>query len=129
MQINMASSEALDIIDRKYGGLSKPLSVDRTQKKTQSEEWWISGDKSESITQDRKCAGIYLYLHIASHAANELPSATFPAAFSFTDRARYRPDKGLVKALLKAQVLETCRCERELCFMLNARGLSFFGGR
>jgi len=122
MQIDMASSEALNMIDRDYVGSSKPLSVNHRPAEAQSIEWWASRGQTESITQERKRSALRLYLHIASQATNELPFYTFPAAFSFSDQVHYRPDKGLVKALLRAHVLEACRCEGELCFRLNDRG-------
>lgn len=122
MHINMASSEALRIIESEYTGTSKPISINRTPTEAQRIDWWISEGKAESITQDRKRSALRLYLRIASQAAIDLPENTFPAVFFFNDQAQYRPDKGLIKALIRASALEPCHCEGELCFRLNNVG-------
>lgn len=122
MHINMASSEALRIIESDYTGSSKPISINRTPTEAQRIDWWTSKGKVETITQDRKRSALRLYQHIASQAAKDLPANTFPAAFFFSDQAQYRPDKGLIKALIRASALEACHCEGELCFRLADSG-------
>jgi hypothetical protein len=129
MQITMPSTEALQIIDRSYAGGSKPISINTRPAEAQSLDWWSARGKAETIGQDRKRAAIDLYLHIASRAAEALPAGVFPAAFLFSDRARYRPDKGLIKALLRAGAVEPQEMNGELCFALTARGHEILGSR
>lgn len=119
MHINMASSEALRIIESDYTGASKPISINRTPTKAQRIDWWTSEGKAESITQHRKRSALRLYVQIASQAVVNLPENSFPAAFSFNDQAHYRPDKGLIKALLRVSALEAYYCEDELCFVIG----------
>lgn len=47
---------------------------------------------------------------------------TFPAAFMFNDKARYQPDKGLIKALPQVGANEAQEINGELCFVLIASG-------
>ena len=122
MQITMSSTEALQIIDRSYAGASKPISINTRPADAQSLDWWSARGKPETVEQARKRSALDLYLHIASRAAEGLPSGVFPAAFLFSDQARYRPDKGLIKALLRAGALESREINGELCFVLTAPG-------
>ena len=122
MQIMMSSTEALQIIDRSYAGGSKPISINTRPAEAQSPDWWRTRGKSETVEQARKRAALDLYLHIASRAAEELPPGVFPAAFLFNDKARYRPDKGLIKALLQVGAIEAQEINGELCFVLTASG-------
>jgi hypothetical protein len=125
MQITTSSTEALQIIDRSYAGGSKPISINTRPADAQSLDWWSARGRAETIGQDRKRAAIDLYLHIASRAAEALPPWVFPAAFLFSDRARYRPDKGL----LRAGAVEPQEMNGELCFALTACGHEILGSR
>jgi hypothetical protein len=129
MQIMMSSTEALQIIDRSYAGGSKPISINRRAADAQSPDWWRTRGKTETVEQARKRAALDLYLHIASRAADELPPDVFPAAFLFSDKARYRPDKGLIKALLQIGAIEAQEINGELCFVLTASGQNNFRNR
>lgn len=129
MQIMMSSTEALQIIDRSYAGGSKPISINTRPADAQSPDWWRTRGKTETVEQARKRAALNLYLHIASRAAEELPSGVFPAAFLFNDKARYRPDKGLIKALLQVGAIEAQEINGELCFVLTASGQENLGNR
>ncbi|MBU2963664.1 hypothetical protein KO516_23110 [Citreicella sp. C3M06] len=122
MHINAASSEALRIIESDYSGSSKPISINRRPGGAQRMDWWMSEGKTESISQDRKRSALRLYRHIASQTSIDLPLNTFPAAFAFNDQAHYRPDKWVIKALVRAGALEACHCEGELCFRLTNAG-------
>ncbi|MHA6266493.1 hypothetical protein ACXYMP_06470 [Aliiroseovarius sp. CAU 1755] len=129
MQINMASTEALDIIARDYSGQSKPMSINARPTDAQSIAWWGSSSKTETVDGERKRAALHLYLTIASRAVADLPPNTFPAAFQFNDRAKYRPDKGLIKALLQAGAVESCDVSGELCFTLTGSGQRIIGAQ
>lgn len=129
MQINMASTDALDIIARDYSGQSKPMSKNARPTDAQSLAWWGSSNKSETVDGARKRAALRLYLTVASRAVAELPQNTFPAAFHFNDRAKYRPDKGLIKALLQAGAVGSCDVSGELCFTLTASGQRILGAQ
>ena len=120
MQIIMSSSEALDLISRSYAGPSKPISINTRPTDAQSLDWWRARGTRETVEHARKRAALGLYLHIASQAAEELPPNMFPAAFLFNERARYRPDKGFIKALLQAGAVEGQDINGELCFVLTA---------
>lgn len=122
MNINMASSEVLHIIESDYRGSSKPISFNQRPADAQRLNWWISNGKTEAISQDRKRSALHLYLHIASQTSFDIPENTFPAAFSFSDGTHCRPDKGVIKALERAGALEPCQCEGELCFRLTDAG-------
>ncbi len=127
MQITISSTEALDLIARSYAGASKPISINTRPADAQLLAWWSASGKSETVEQTRKRAALDLYLFIASRAAEDLPSDTFPAAFLFNDKARYRPDKGLIKALLQVRAVEGREINGELCFVLTARGKEILG--
>jgi hypothetical protein len=129
MQITMSSTEALQIIDRSYAGGSKPISINTRPADAQSPDWWRTRGRTETVGQDRKRAALDLYLRIASRAAEELPPDMFPAAFLFSDQARYRPDKGLIKALLQVGAVEMQEIGGELCFALTTRGRDILGSR
>jgi len=49
-------------------------------------------------------------------------------ALLIIDRS-YRPDKGLIKALLQVGAVETQEIRGELCFALTARGRDILGSR
>lgn len=117
MQITMSSTEAFKLIARSYADQSKPLSINTRPADAQPLDWWPARGKSGSVEQARKSAALHPYLHIASWAEEAMPANTFPAAFLFNDRAQYRPDKGLIKALLQGQEING-----ELCFVLTASG-------
>ncbi|MCM2476558.1 hypothetical protein HGO38_24225 [Rhizobium sp. CG5] len=121
MQITISSSEAIEIISARYAG-SKPISKNPRPADAQSLAWWTSSPKDERVEQDRKRAALSLYMDIASRAVQGLPPNTFPAAFAFIDRTRYRPDKGVIKALLQAGAIEECFVANELCFSLTVGG-------
>lgn len=129
MQITISSAEALQIIDRSYAGGSKPNSINTRPADAKYPDRWRMRGRTETGGRDRKRAELDLYLHIASRAADELPPDVFPAAFLFSDQARYRPDKGLIKALLQTGAVETQEIRGELCFALTARGRDIFGSR
>lgn len=129
MQINMASTEALDIIARDYSGQSKPMSINARPTDAQSLAWWRSSNKTETADGERKRAALQFYLIVATRAVAELPQNTFPAAFQFNDRAKYRPDKGLIKALLQAGAVESCNFSGELCFSLTDSGQRIIGAQ
>jgi hypothetical protein len=129
MQINMESTEALNIIARDYSGQSKPMSINARPVNSQSLEWWGSSSKTETVGGERKRAALQLYLTVASRAVAELPPNSFPAAFQFNDWAKYRPDKGLIKALLQAGALEASDDSGELCFTLTTTGQRIIGAQ
>jgi hypothetical protein len=129
MRVVMSSTEALQVISRSYAGGSKPISINTRPADAQSPDWWRTRGKTETVEQARKRAALDLYLHIASRAAEELPPDVFPAAFLFSDQARYRPDKGLIKALLQVGAIEAQEINGELCFVLTAPGQEILRNR
>ena len=129
MQIVISSTEALDMISRSYAGQSKPISINARPADAQSVDWWRTRGKPSNVDQSRKRAALELYLYIASRAAVELQLNTFPAAFLFNDMAHYRPDKGLIKALLQAGAVEGREISGELCFVLTGPGQEILRNR
>lgn len=122
MQINMASADALRQMEHGYAGGSKPISINSRPAQAQSVQWWTSSVRNETIGHDRKRAALRVYLQIAAQSVENVPPDTFPAAFLFNDNARYRPDKGLVKALLQAGAISDTIFADELCFVLTDKG-------
>ena len=129
MHINMTSDQADQLIADRYSGASKPMSKNTSLRNTQSIDWWKSQGKNASITHTRKHAGIDAYLAFASHSLEPLPANTFPAAFHFSDQERRRPDKGIVKAFLRAGHITGQHHNGELIFALTPEGLAQFPGR
>lgn len=97
------------------------MSLNGSRSLSQALNWWTSKGKVESVTQDRKRAALELYLYIASRAQDDIPEYSFPAAFDFMDGARYRPDKGVIKALIRSNVVEGFRNDDELLFRIVDR--------
>lgn len=129
MQIDMTSTEAETRVANAYQGDSKPMSKNSNLRNTQSLNWWMSNGKNETITQGRKQAAIQSYLHFAARSREGIPQGAFPAAFLFSDGERRRPDKGLIKVLLQADMIAGRQHNGELIFELTERGRAQFLGQ
>jgi hypothetical protein len=118
MRIELTASGVEGLRDRcEYDGLSKPLSQVRSRDQAQSPAWWMSAPKPEKI-EGRHRAAVALYLDLAAHATPLLVGGQFPAVLVTTDGKRYRPDKGVIKAI--AEHLEVLSTAGELVFAADA---------
>lgn len=121
MEVMMTYAEALDLAARNYRGDSKPLSRVVSGDEPHSEQWWISNPRFEEYFV-RVWGGVQTYFAIAEESIMQIPEYCFPAEFSFSDRKRGRPDKGVIKSLLRRGYIEPVRQGDELFFRLSQQG-------
>lgn len=126
MKINMHADEAESLAADLYQHKSKPISVIASQHRPSDIEWWKRSPKKERA-DSRHRAAMRLYIAIASRATPTTLSNGFPATFEFTSGKPRLPDKGVIKALLRNQLITHSYLDNELIFEFTKAGEAFLG--
>lgn len=123
MEVYFSSGEARALLARDYSESNNSISGVEPSDNVSSLSWWVASERLEGVYQPRKLASVRFYLHLAAASDVDIPEFTFPAKFEFSDGVLLRPDKGLIKALLAANLLMGVEQQSELFFGLNQRGI------
>jgi hypothetical protein len=102
MRIQLTTVTADRYAGETYDGLSKPLTKARLYGGLEA---WLSGEKFEGFENERHSSAIRLYLRLATEGQSGLSRGVFPAAFQFSDGGHRRPDKGVIKTMLRHEMI------------------------
>ncbi len=121
----MLATDAISLAAELYPHKGKPISVVNRKHRPSDLEWWKNPPKRERTASIRHRAATRLYLAIAARAADTLISNSFPAIFQFKSGKPMMPDKGVVKVLLRDQLITHRYFDNELIFEFTKAGKAF----
>jgi hypothetical protein len=122
MHVNLTAADVESYLRARYSGNSLPLIRNTSVGNIDDVASWLDSPRCERPETDndaaRRFAALQSYLYVGTHAGLE---DAFPARFDFIDGQRRYPDKGVVKALYVAGIIQD-RATSELCFVITERG-------
>lgn len=126
MLVQQSRAEAETHLAATYSGDSQPLSNASRADRRRSLDWWLAGERNENpvsdATQSRRKLALRFYIWLGSNIPRLQGTSGFASFFEFSCGRLARPDKGVVKALHKANLICADQINDETIFVLTPAG-------